>query len=204
MGTRLNRPGVGIQLVGFFSDYTNILGAETLAGGTDGSGDLFNGGAVHAWGAELAADYDLLPGSGVWRLPLHAAYTFTRATFQSDFESDYGPWGTVSAGDELPYIPEHQLYVRGGMERGRISGGITATYTSAMRTVAGQGALLANQSTDGALVLGATAEYRATAGMAVYAAVQNLTDEVHVVARRPAGARPGLPRTIQLGLRVTQ
>jgi Fe(3+) dicitrate transport protein len=204
IGTRLNRSGLGVQAVGFFSDYSNVLGAETLAGGTDGSGDLFNGGAVHTWGVEFAADYDLLPGRGLWRLPLHATYSFTRATFQSDFESDYEPWGTVRVGDELPYVPDHQLYVRGGAERGPLSGSLTATYTSAVRTVAGRGRLLPDQSTDGAFVLGATAEYRAASNVAVYAGVQNLTDRIHVVARRPAGARPGLPRTIQLGLRVTQ
>jgi Fe(3+) dicitrate transport protein len=204
IGTRLNRAGLGVQAVAFFSDYTNILGAETLAGGTDGSGDLFNGGAVQTWGVELATDYDLLPGQGLWRLPLHAAYTFTRATFQSDFESAYEPWGTVRVGDELPYVPDHQLYVRGGIERGPLNGALTATYTSPMRTVAGNGPLRPELSTDGALILGASAEYRASSSLAVYAGVQNLTDQIHVAARRPAGARPGLPRTLQLGLRFTR
>ena len=34
---------------------------------------------------------------------------------------------------------------------------------------------------------------------AVHAWVRNLTDEVYVAARRPAGVRPGLPRTLFLG-----
>jgi Fe(3+) dicitrate transport protein len=32
--------------------------------------------------------------------------------------------------------------------------------------------------------------------------VENLTDETYVVARRPAGARPGLPRTLMAGIRL--
>ncbi|MBR9990708.1 MAG: TonB-dependent receptor [Gemmatimonadetes bacterium] len=202
-GTRLNRARLAVQAVGFFSDYTNILGAETLAGGTDGSGDLFNGGAVHAWGGEFSADYEMQPGNGVWRVPVHAAYTFTRATFRSDFESSYEPWGSVSSGDELPYIPTHQLYVRSGVERGPFSGSLTANYTSAMRTAAGSGALDTEQSTDAAFVLGLGAEYRVASRLAVYGGVQNLTDAMYVVARRPAGLRPGLPRTVQIGLRLT-
>lgn len=32
--------------------------------------------------------------------------------------------------------------------------------------------------------------------------VRNVTDEVYAAARRPAGIRPGLPRTILVGLRA--
>ena len=32
--------------------------------------------------------------------------------------------------------------------------------------------------------------------------VDNLLDEVYVAARRPSGARPGLPRTIYVGVQV--
>jgi Fe(3+) dicitrate transport protein len=36
----------------------------------------------------------------------------------------------------------------------------------------------------------------------VFAGIQNITDERYVVARRPAGARPGLPRSIAVGVRL--
>jgi Fe(3+) dicitrate transport protein len=31
--------------------------------------------------------------------------------------------------------------------------------------------------------------------------VRNVTDEAFIVARRPAGVRPGMPRTLLLGVR---
>lgn len=208
LGTRFRGRATRLQAVGFFSDYTNVLGAATVSSGTDGSGDLYNGGAVRALGVELTADHDLAAGSlSGWHVPVHASYTFTRATFETSFESDYEPWGTVEAGDELPYIPEHQLFVRGGVERGRWRAQVTATYTSAMRTAAGQGPIPEDQRTDAYLVLGANAEYSLPFGAttaAIYAGVENLTNETYVVARRPAGLRPGLPRSIQLGVRVSR
>ena len=208
VGARYTGAATRVQAVGYFSDYTNVLGAETLSSGTDGTGDLYNGGAVSAWGLELTADRDLAARSAIgWRVPVHASYTFSRATFRTAFESSYGPWGNVEKGDELPYVPEHQLFVRGGVERGRWSGQLTAAYTSAARTAAGQGSIPEHQGTDAFLVLGANAEYTLPVGAttaSVYAGVENLANSRYVVARRPAGLRPGLPRTLQLGVRVTR
>jgi Fe(3+) dicitrate transport protein len=36
----------------------------------------------------------------------------------------------------------------------------------------------------------------------VQVGVENLADATYVVARRPAGARPGLPRTLMAGIRL--
>jgi Fe(3+) dicitrate transport protein len=204
LGMRLARADAQVQALGFVSDYTNILGAETLASGTEGTGNLYNGGAAGVWGAELSAEADLSSGASLWSLPVHAAYTYTHAAFKSDFESAYEPWGTVSAGDELPYIPAHQFFARGGFERGELGGNLSATYVSAMRTEAGSGAISRAAATDGYLVLGVSAEYDLGGNTTLYGAVENLTDRSYVVARRPAGLRPGLPRTLQLGIRMVR
>ncbi|HWV56527.1 MAG TPA: TonB-dependent receptor [Longimicrobiales bacterium] len=208
LGASFTGVATRVQAVGYFSDYTNVLGAETASSGTSGSGDLYNGGAVQAWGVEVTADRDLAARSvSGWSVPVHASYTFTRATFQTSFESAYEPWGTVEKGDELPYIPAHQLFLRGGVEKGRWRGQLTATYTSAARTAAGQGEILEEESTDAFFVLGANAEYALPIGgtsASIYAGVENLANSEYVVARRPAGLRPGLPRTLQIGVRVTR
>ena len=38
-------------------------------------------------------------------------------------------------------------------------------------------------------------------GCAHFVSVQNISDEAYIVARRPAGVRPGLPRTFVAGLK---
>jgi Fe(3+) dicitrate transport protein len=71
-----------------------------------------------------------------------------------------------------------------------------------MRTVAGRGGMPEGTGVDGFAVLNLSAEWNLDANSTVYAAVQNLTNERYIVARRPAGVRPGLPRTAFVGLRL--
>lgn len=205
LGVNLRRGTTSFELTGFYSDYDNILGRATLATGETGDNDIFNGGDVRAAGLELAASADILGrNSGGWSLPVRVAYTLTEATFRSAFESDFEPWGTVEVGDHLPYIPRHQLFVAAEFEKGAWSGRLTGTASSAVRTVAGQGDIAESESTDSFFVLGTGLDYAFTNGVTAYAAVENVTDAHYAVARRPAGLRPGLPQTIQLGVRFTR
>jgi Fe(3+) dicitrate transport protein len=205
LGSRLGRGAVRAEVVGFFSDYRNVLGRATLAVGETGAGDEFNGGAVDVYGVEVMAQADPLVGrAGPFALPVSATYTFTRASFQSSFESEFEPWGDVTAGDHLPYVPSHQLYATVGLRHPTWSGALAVQASSAMRTVAGTGAIPATEGTDGYVVVGVQGEYRLAPWSTLTVAVQNLTDERYVVARRPAGARPGLPRTIVAGVRLNR
>jgi Fe(3+) dicitrate transport protein len=205
LGARGRLSAVDAQVVGFFSDYQNILGRATLATGETGTGELFNGGAVRVVGAEVALSAEPRASrGGAYRLPLRLSYTFTRATFETSFESDFEPWGEVEAGDRLPYLPEHQLFASAGLEHPRWGASLSATYTGQMRTVAGRGEPAQADATDRALVLGLGAQLTIATRSSVFAAVQNLADERYVVARRPAGARPGLPRTFLAGVRLNR
>ena len=205
LGARYRRGGFSAQLAGFFSDYRNILEKATLATGESGAGELFNGGEVDVMGLELSVDYDPAEGRDLgFAIPMRLAYTFTSAEFKSSFESKFEPWGTVEAGDELPYLPEHQLYASVGLNRAKWRVNLTANYVSEMRTVAGQGPIPANQSTDDFLVFGLSAEYGIASWSSLFAGVQNLTDQRYIVARRPAGARPGLPRTLLAGITLNR
>ena len=69
-----------------------------------------------------------------------------------------------------------------------------------MRTKAGQGAFDASESVDSHLVWDTIAGWQFTERFTAYVKVDNLFDETYVAARRPAGVRPGLPRTAYLGL----
>ncbi len=191
-GLRVQRSALQAEVVTFFSDYSNLLGRDMLSTGGTGTGELYNGGDARVLGIEASAR---------WR-PFHIAYTFTDAQFQNTFQSQYGPWGNVAKGDELPYAPTHQLYaamdVEGRLWRARID----ATAISRMRTVAGAGPLVDLRSTDATFTVGASADYTLTPSARLFASVQNLTNRVYVVSRHPAGVRPGAPRLLMLGLSV--
>lgn len=204
-GVRMRRAGMGLNVTGFFSDYSNILGRATLAGGETGTGELFNGGRVEVWGLEAAVDADLaryldLP----MELPVRATYTFNRGTFLTGFQSEYGPWGTVEAGDRVPYLPEHLFSGSFGVNRGGWGSTLAWNGSGAMRTAAGRGAIAEDEGTDRFLVFNLSGEFELPGGGTLYGGVQNLTDERYVVSRRPAGARPGLPRTLFVGMRVSR
>jgi len=203
LGARLDRSATSLHLALFHNDYDNVLGVETLASGTQGTGDLFNGGEVSVWGIELAASHDPLAlDPDGWRLPAQLSYTYTSARFETSFESSFEPWGDVESGDALPYLPQHQFFARADVERGAWSAGLSLTATSRMRTVAGQGPIAENEEIDGFAVLGAGVRFAVTPATTLHVGIENLTDARYAVARRPAGLRPGLPRTLQLGVRV--
>ncbi|HVS14296.1 MAG TPA: TonB-dependent receptor [Thermoanaerobaculia bacterium] len=198
-----------LEAIGFASDYDNLLGRDTLASGGGGSGDLFNGGAVDVRGLELSWSDDLArwagrviepARTGAWSLPVRFAYTYTEATFESSFESDFGPWGTVDAGDELPYLPPHQLFVGVGIAADRWQVHADLSWLDRTRTEAGRGPIADGSGTDARWLLDLAARVRLVRGVELIGRVRNATDEVYVAARRPAGARPGLPRTATVGL----
>ena len=201
-GVRTQHTTLQAQLVGFFNDYDNLLGRDTLSSGGSGSGLLFNGGKARIYGLESSFSYDL---QRLWHpnlsLPVRFAYTFTRAEFRSSFASDFEPWGNVVSGDDLPYVPHHQLYAGIGFGRSNWNVNFDSNYVAAMRSRAGSGPIPRIFSTDARWVLDVTAEYGLTERARLFVAVQNLADNEYVVARQPAGARPGLPRTITGGLR---
>jgi Fe(3+) dicitrate transport protein len=202
-GVRVRRAGIGGNLTGFFSDHSNILGRATLATGESGSGELFNGGRVEVYGVEAAVDAELSRYlSFPFRLPVRFAYTFNRGTFLSSFRSEFGPWGEVTEGDRLPYMPEHMLSGRLGVEDAAWKVALSWNGAGAMRTEAGRGAIPDGTGADRFVVFNLSGELSMGSRAVVYGAVQNLADRSYVVSRRPAGARPGLPRTLFLGFRI--
>ncbi len=208
LGLRLARGPLDLGATLYRDAYSNLLGSDALASGGTGSGELFNGGGVDAWGVETTLGADLADalGLGAWALPVRVAYTYTQARFASSFESEFEGWGDVETGDALPYLAPHRLFVEFVAERGPLAASLAVTSSSAMRATAGQGAIPRADRVGGATVLDASAEwavFRTRSGreVSLFARGQNLTDAVYVAARRPAGLRPGLPRTFGVGMR---
>jgi Fe(3+) dicitrate transport protein len=203
IGTRLHRGAADLELVGFFNDYGNLLGRDTLATGGTGDGDLFNGGDARVYGLEATAGWNPAARFGLSSsLPIRLTYSFTKAEFRHAFQSQFAPWGNVQVGDELPYVPRHQLHASLETDHRVWRARVEAYHVGRMRTLAGQGPYLAADSTDAYSVLSVSGDYELRKGVRVFASLQNVTDNVYIVSRHPAGVRPGLPRLFQAGLKI--
>jgi Fe(3+) dicitrate transport protein len=202
-GLRYGRDVLAAELVGFVSDYSNLVGTCTgSTGGNCNIGDQFDAGQARVGGLEASVSYDFGQG-GTIAIPVSLAYTWTRAEFRESFSSSFEEWGDVESGDRLPYLPEHLLNAQAGLVGERWRVGLAANYIDQMRSVAGSGAIPAGEGTDSVLLWDVTGAVRIHDQVELYARVENLTDETYVVARRPAGARPGLPRSAFMGVRLS-
>ncbi len=202
-GVRWHGAHVAGDLIGFFSDYSNIKGSCSLASGCTEAqdGEEFNGGAVHVLGleAQLAGS---LPLRGSLSLPVSAAYTLTHSSFQTSFTSELAGWGDVTKGDQLPYLPAHQLAVSAAVKAPRWEIGATTHWRAASRDVAGHGAIPDAVRADALLTIDLTGHARLHDYAELYATCSNLLDEQVIVSRRPYGARPNPPRMIALGYKA--
>jgi Fe(3+) dicitrate transport protein len=138
---------------------------------------------------------------GNYLVPLEFSYTYTNSEFLSNFESKFGPWGSVQKGDELPYLPKHQIFTEIGLLSQKANLFFRLKNISAMRTKAGSGTLLNEYSTDDLTQIDITSEYRLNNKSDLFLTIKNLTDSKSIVARRPAGLRPTLPRTFSAGIK---
>ena len=199
-GVRLARPRVRGELIGFLTDYANLKGTCSFSSGCPDEQveDEFDGGDVLVWGAEAAARGELPAGASL-SFPLAASYTFTRSSFRTAFVSENPEWGTVEVGDELPYVPRHQLAGEAAVRTRWFELAFAVRHMSSMRDVAGAGEPLAGESTEALTVVDAAAHGFFGRWGQGYLTVDNLADQAAIVARRPFGARPGKPRTIVVG-----
>ncbi len=198
-GVRYASDALRFESIYFHNDYENLVGTVTDSTGGGPIGDQFDGGEVIVSGLELSTDYSF--NIGGLEIPLGLNYTWTnKAEFKNAFDSGFDPWGNVEVGDSLPYIPEHQLRVSAGLANERYRVDVAANYVGKMRTNAGQGAYDPEETVDSHVVWDAIAMWNFTESLSTYVKIDNLFDETYIAARRPAGVRPGLPRTAYIGL----
>ncbi|WP_428265355.1 TonB-dependent receptor family protein [Haliangium sp.] len=202
-GFRWGSARTSLELIGFFSDYQNLLGTCSFSSGcmSEQIGEDFNGGEVNAVGLESLATATWPIAAGL-ELPVRINYTVQRSRFQSTFESDNPQWGEVRKGDELPYLPRHQLQVEAGLHGPHWELFASGRYVSAMRDVAGQGGGDPYEWTDAATVLDLAASYTLPRFGKLYVNLNNVLDESHITSRRPYGARPGAPRLLIVGYKL--
>ena len=187
------------EIIGFWSDYENLLGECTVSSGTGCTvGDAFNGDAATVRGVELGLAADLIPDSP-HRIPVSLSYTWTDARFDTDI-ADTDFFGDVGKGDPIPYIPRHQAQLGIGYERSNWGAYLNARYSSEVCTRASCGAF---EKTDKHLILDLAGNVQLSESVNVFARIENLTNAQDIVARQPYGARPNKPLTAFIGVRFS-
>lgn len=218
-GARFQRRGTSAEVIGFFSDYGNLLLTCTFSQGCPDSqvGNQFNAGTIWIYGFEALAHQELAL-SADFSLLLDGSYTFTLSEFRNAFQTGNPQFEFVNQGDRLPYLPEHRanlsavlLATLGSVET---SLALSYTYVDRMRDFASQGGVGALQPrlpseepvvlaegdfTDVQHVVDLAFQVDPTRSTRFYLQISNLLDEAYLASYRPFGARPGRPFMAQLG-----
>ena len=200
-GLRANIKKTNIEAIGFYSDYSNLKGTCTFSSGcTTQLNQEFNGGEVDIYGLEFTASHQLMFAS-TWSMPISLAYTFTQSEFQNSFESDFSQWGSVTQGDELAYLPEHQINLQISLKGAKWQVNTNFKYISEMLESAGLNTELSGLSTESMINIDLSAYYQYNSQLKLYTKIDNLSDEINIVSRRPFGARPSKPRQVIAGIK---
>ncbi len=195
-GLRYQNGGNHVELIGFFSDYDNLLGRCRASESGCAVGTEFNGGNVEIAGFEFFGEL-LLPVEGSVEFPLSASYTYTQTAFQDEFTSGFSQWGDVQKGDELPYLPQHVGRIQLGVRTVQWDAFIAASYQGEMRDQAGSENINSVQHTDAYTTVDISGSWHVNDKWMLQLSVDNLTDEQAIVSWRPFGARPNKPRSVR-------
>lgn len=200
LGTRVAIGNFRAELIGFYNNYSNMLGSDLAASGGAGTLEQFNVGEARVKGAEFLVQYQPLPKNCNVRLPLQVSYTYTDTEIRNSFESH--SWGNVVRGDEIPYIFKHALNMQLGIECKWFYANIGARYNSDMRTSPGRGTIAEREKVPANLIFDASLNVFVNKYLTVRLNAINLTNRVYLTSRHPAGLRAGHPFGIYAGANV--
>lgn len=205
LGMRFNKNGLKSELVGFFNDYSNLLGKCTASSGNNCTeGDQINAGEVEVKGFEVSSSYDIAKHFNItkYKLPITANYTYTSAKFKDSFDgASLAEWGEVQAGDKLPYVAKDQFYVAIGLVRPKWEVHLNGKYIGKMRSTAGNGEIASDEVIASHFILDFATEFAISKKVKLFVNIENLSNETYIAARRPIGARPGKPLSLFAGLK---
>ncbi|MGO4904926.1 TonB-dependent receptor family protein [Flavobacterium sp. W20_MBD1_R3] len=199
LGFRFRKNAFYGELIGYYNDFSNLQGSDNMSGGGTGTGDLFNAGAAIVKGIEFSATYEILNNSEKkYKMPLTFIYTLTDTKLNSDFNSPI--WGTVTRGDEIPYIAKNQFALTAAFETEKFNVAISGKYVDAFRTLAGTGTIPALNKVNSNFIVDLSAKYHLSKNVSLMSNIINLMDKKYAVSRVPAGLRPGMPFSINVGI----
>ena len=135
IGYRKNSKNLQTEIIGYLSDYSNLLGADLAATGGSGTNELFNAGEAVVKGIEFLSSINVARNTSKLKLPVYFNYTFTDAKFNQDYESAFDPWGgEIKSGYKLPYISKHLISLGAELNIQEINLNIDYSYKSKFRT----------------------------------------------------------------------
>lgn len=214
LGVRFNdRNALQAEATLFLTDFNDLIVPDILGAG--GGTTTENAGSVLSYGAEMKVAYD--PGRALdWGLsnPWYATLTLTQAELDSDTRSldEESIFADGRKGARVPYIPEIQGLIGTGLETDRMGLFVDLYYVGSTFTTASNVNApvdtdgrrnLSFGKTDSHLVVDLSAFVRVKPNVKLFASIHNLFDNEYVVARHPAGPRPGQPLTALAGLEVS-
>lgn len=200
LGLRYAYNGTSADVIGFFNDYENLKESCTFSTSTTCIVNVdqeYNGGEVDIYGLEASLSHSFALGD--YEVPVSLVYTHTQSEFKQDINTTFSLWGNITAGDEVPYLPDNQLTLTVGLTADKWRVSLLARYVGEMIEASGTGVELEGVSIDAYTVFDLSASYDLGSAGSVYLKVDNIFDKVEVVSRRPYGARPSKPQQLVAG-----
>lgn len=208
LGVRWMAPaGASVDATWFRMDYENQIVPASLAGGIGAT--LTNGGSTLHQGLEVSGRLDtaglIATAHNVYGRLAYTALTTARFT-GTRFSTVPGAAGISVTGHRLPYAPEHLLTFTLGyqhpsgidaqIELVRVSDQFSDDLNSIAPSADGQLGLIPGHSVWNAAVSYLIAPLKGS----VFVAIKNASDALYIVDRS-RGVIPGMPRTVQAGVR---
>jgi Fe(3+) dicitrate transport protein len=215
-GGRFYQGDLQAEAVFFFNDMSNLKESCTFSSASTCSDNLdaeYNGGEVNVYGLEFSTSYVAALSDNL-TVPMSLVYTYTDSEFKNSFDSDFSMWGSITAGDGLPYLAEQQLALNLGLHAEQWDINLIARYVGEMLEVSGKATTADGDIIEGIYLEGATTEayvmvdlsasyYLSTLDSGdlgkVYVKIDNIFDTQEIVSRRPYGARPTKPQQLFIG-----
>ena len=200
LGLRYSEGTTNIEAFYFESDYSRLAAECTLVSGAACDADesaIFSGGEADVSGLEFSGSM-ILEGNGV-TYPISVNYTSTDATFANSSDSDY--FGTVAAGDDLPYIPDSQSsIVVGFINDNGLSGNARLVNVGSSCSLAACGTY---NKIEAHSYLDLSLRKALNEDMDVYLILENTLDSEDLISRAPSeGTRSQKPRTMKVGFSI--
>ena len=198
LGVRYSEGTTNIEAFYFASDYSRLAAECTQVSGAACDADesaIFSGGEAEVSGLEFSGSWMLQGENGVM-YPISVNYTSTDATFSNSSDSDY--FGTVAAGDDLPYIPDSQSsIVLGFINDNGLSGNARIVNVGGSCSIAACGIY---NKIDAHSYIDLSLRQALSDSMSVYLILENITDNEDLISRAPSeGARSQKPATMKVG-----